>query len=248
MRPPRPARMRSRRPGRPGYAMRRARPGSRRGPAAPRPLPPASPTAGPGGGATRRWRFMTARATPKATATAASRHARWRTSPVSAPASPRQPATASSTAAVHSRSPVTAAGGIWVNSRAARPAPTWTETTPVRTSAEAGTARSGAGDLARVTPRSGPWRLLSAGPGPWRLFSAGSGPWRLLSAATATPSGTGGQRGRCRGPPTLRAPPGRGAAGHHRAAGRNAGRRRGHPMAAAAAPAGRLPGTWSAGR
>src|SRR5277367_6262117 len=94
---------------------------------------------------------MTARVSPKATTTAASGQARRRISPVTSRRSPRAPSTASSTAAVHSRSPVTAAGGTWLNSRAARPAPTCTETTPVRTRIAGGVAPSAASTLAWVT-------------------------------------------------------------------------------------------------
>src|SRR5260221_5515876 len=77
--------------------------------------------------------------TPNATATPASRQARSRTRSRSERASPRPPNAATSTALDQSRSPVIWAGVTWSNIRAARPAPTWTETMPVSTSAEGGT-------------------------------------------------------------------------------------------------------------
>ncbi len=93
---------------------------------------------------------MTARVSPKATTTAASAQARRRTSPVISRRSPRAPSTASSRAADHSRSPVTAAGDTWLNSRAARPAPTCTQTMPVSTSTAGGVAPRAASALAWV--------------------------------------------------------------------------------------------------
>ena len=91
---------------------------------------------------------MTARVSPNATTTAASGQARLRISPLISRRSPRAPSTASSSAAIHSRSAVTAAGGTWLNSRAARPAPTCTETMPVSTRIAGGVAPSAACDLA----------------------------------------------------------------------------------------------------
>src|SRR5690349_15480865 len=89
-------------------------------------------------------KFITASVTPNAAATARSRQARRRARPVRALRSGRAPTAAITAADVHSRRPVTAAGGIWVNSLAASPAPNWTEKTPVSTSAEAGTVVHGA--------------------------------------------------------------------------------------------------------
>src|SRR5258708_3863020 len=77
--------------------------------------------------------------TPHATATAASRQARSRTRSRSERASSRPPSAATSSALDQSRSPVIWAGVTWLNIRAARPAPTWTERMPVSTSAEDGT-------------------------------------------------------------------------------------------------------------
>src|SRR5215467_7086921 len=85
-------------------------------------------------------KFITASVTPNAATTATSRHARRRARPVIALRSGLAPTRAMTAAEVHSRRPVTAAGAIWVNSLAASPAPNWTEKTPVRTSAEGGTA------------------------------------------------------------------------------------------------------------
>src|SRR5579863_1662111 len=89
-------------------------------------------------------KFITARTTPKAATTAASRHARRRARPDSALPSGRAPMTAITAADIHSRSPVTAAGATWLNRRAASPAPNWTEKMPVTTSAVGGIAVSGA--------------------------------------------------------------------------------------------------------
>src|SRR5689334_18290721 len=85
-------------------------------------------------------KFITASVTPNAATTAASRQARRRTRPVIALRSGLAPTRAITAAEVHSRRPVTAAGAIWVNSLAASPAPNCTEKTPVRISAEGGTA------------------------------------------------------------------------------------------------------------
>src|SRR5215467_2260772 len=85
-------------------------------------------------------KFITASVTPNAATTAASRQARRRARPVIALRSGRAPTAAITAAEVHSRRPVTAAGAIWVKSLAASPAPNWTEKTPIRTSAEGGTA------------------------------------------------------------------------------------------------------------
>src|SRR5690348_16357618 len=103
-------------------------------------------------------KFITARVRPKATTTAASDLARRRTRP-------RAPSPARITAAVHSRTPVTAAGGTTLNSLAARPAPTRTDTMPDRTSAGGGTAPSR--PLRRTSPRTwptpaGPFRACPA--------------------------------------------------------------------------------------
>jgi len=62
---------------------------------------------------------------------------------------------------VQSRRPVTAAGGIWLNSFAASPAPNWTEKIPVSTSADGGTAVHGA---RRATGAAGSPPEPAAGP------------------------------------------------------------------------------------
>ena len=80
---------------------------------------------------------MVASAIPNEIVAPASRHACLLTRPATARAAPRQPTASRISAAAHSRSVVTAAGGIWLNSRLANPAPACTETAPARTS-EAG--------------------------------------------------------------------------------------------------------------
>src|SRR5262249_7492125 len=107
---------------------------------------------------------MTAHVRPNPATAAASRQARRRIRRRSAARSGRAPATAITAAAVHSRRPVTAAGGICANSLAARPAPNWTEKTPVSTSAEAGTAVHGARPSREViqSPAAYSHRLLPA--------------------------------------------------------------------------------------
>src|SRR5579872_2474326 len=80
-------------------------------------------------------KFITPSVTPNPPATNASSQARRRTMPDSVRHAPRPPSSASTSAAAHSRSVVTDAGETVENMRAAMPAPSWTETMPVRTSA-----------------------------------------------------------------------------------------------------------------
>src|SRR5690348_16266534 len=95
-------------------------------------------------------KFITASVSPNKAATATSRQARRLARSVTALRSGLAPTTAITAADVHSRRPVTAAGGIWVNSLAASPAPNWTEKIPVTTSADGGTAVHGARRAARA--------------------------------------------------------------------------------------------------
>ena len=75
---------------------------------------------------------MTPREMPNEVAMAASPKARRFFRSRTERAKPRPDIATMATADVHSRSPVTAAGGICPNSRAASPAPTCTDTIPVR--------------------------------------------------------------------------------------------------------------------
>ena len=92
---------------------------------------------------------MMASVRPKATTTAASRQACRRSTPDTAFRSARAPMRTITTAESHSRTAVTAAGGISANSRAASPAPNWTEKMPNTTSTDGGTARHTTGPAAR---------------------------------------------------------------------------------------------------
>src|SRR5215472_3581593 len=111
-------------------------------------------------------KFMTASVRPNPATTAASRQARRRIRPDSAVRSGLAPTAAITAAAVHSRSPVTAAGAICVNSRAASPAPNWTEKMPVSTRAEGGTAVHGARRFPELVAGASPEPAAGASPEP----------------------------------------------------------------------------------